>query len=325
MNEFENFIKKINDAKNIVIFTHTIPDGDAIGSSFGLASALKKLNKNVCVVLQDKILDEYTYFNLDEFLKYEVPENVDLMISTDCPILDRIGKFSAQFKDFPNTVAIDHHISFESFAKLNYVNSNSSSACEFLYDIFNECRIPIDKQVAEFIYLGILRDTGGFMHSSTTPSTFRATADLLEKGVDLENINRHFMLTTTLKTTLLLKTALENLIMSNYGKIAISTISSQELKQNNAKVENTGGIIGNLLAINTVEVAILITEVQPNVHKVSIRTKKLDANDIAKDFGGGGHKKASGCQMYGQKNKVLNALLKSAESRLLKSEEVRLL
>lgn len=318
MNNFQIFKEKIDDAKNIVIFTHIIPDGDAIGSSFGLASALKNMNKNVCVVLSELVLDEYKYLNLDEFLRYEIPENVDLMISTDCAILDRIGKFSAIFNDFGNTIAIDHHVSFDSFAKLNFVSPESSSACEFLYDIFNECNIAIDKQVAEFLYLGILRDTGGFMHSCTTPSTFRVAANLLEKGIDLENINRHFMMTTTLKTTLLLKTALENLNMSNYGKIAISTISCQELKQHNATVENTGGIIGNILAINTVEVAILVTEVQPNVHKVSIRTKNLNANEIANDFGGGGHIKASGCQMYGKRNKVINALQKASEARLLK-------
>lgn len=310
--------KKVEQARNIIVLTHTIPDGDAIGSSFALVSTLRSLGKNAFVVLPEPIVEEYKFFDINDLVRYDIPEKVDLIISTDCPTLDRLGVFSTQFKNCENTIAIDHHLSFESFAALNFVNPKSSSACEFLYDILTECDYKINKEIAEFLYLGILRDTGGFMHDCTSSHTFNIASDLLQYGIRSEAINRHFMLTTTFKNVMLLKTALENLNIFNYGQIAIATISNKDLKRYEAKVDDTGAIVNQVLAINTVQVAMLVTEIEFNTYKVSIRSKSIDANDIANDFGGGGHKKASGCRMYGELGKVINALKRASEERLKK-------
>ena len=308
--------QNISSAKNIAIFTHILPDGDAIGSSCALACLLQNMGKNAKVYLQSPIPDEYKYFFIDDIVAYEVPKNLDLVIIADCADVDRLGNFSRFVKNAEKSIAIDHHKTFVPFAKHNFVSETSSSASEFLCDIFNNQSLSLDKRIAEFLYLGILRDTGGFMHDCTSSHTLRVVADLLDYNIDAENINRHFMMRTTYKTTMLLKVVLNNLSFYNFGKIAISNISKAELDSYNALVEDTGGIIGHILSIDTVEIAVLITEASPNVHKVSIRSKyNLDASDVAKDFGGGGHKKASGCQMYGQIQKITNALVKAIQRR----------
>ena len=318
MNEDFSIIKDlINNANNVAILTHILPDGDAIGSSCALATLLQELGKKSKVYLQAQLPEEYQYFFVSDLIEYKKPENVDLIIITDCAGIDRVGDYSNLIKKCDNTLAIDHHKTFMPFAKHNFVSIGSSSASEFIYDILMNQDFIIDKRIAEFIYLGILRDTGGFMHDCTTSHTLRVVADLLEHKIDAENINRHFMMRTSYKTTMLLKTALNNLQMYNLSKIAVSFISQDDLKKYNAVVEDTGGVISHILSIDTVEVAVLITEASPNVHKVSIRSKNnIDASEVAKDFGGGGHAKASGCQMYGQIFKIINALVKAIQKRI---------
>ena len=309
----------IDKSKNVAIFTHLLPDGDAIGSSCAMALMLRNMGKTAHVYLPSTVLEEYNYFNVEDIICYEYPNNYDLIIATDCADKDRMGDYSHIFNNFKNSIAIDHHKTFQDFASVNFVSPESSSACEFIFDIMNECGYEITKSVAEFLYLGILRDTGGFMHDCTSPHTLRVTADLLEYGIDAENLNRHFMMRITLKNAMLLKTVLNNLQLFDDGKIAISTISNKELKSYDASIEDTGGLISHILSIDKVEVAVLITESNNNVHKLSLRSKyNVDASEIAKDFGGGGHTKAAGCQMYGKIEKIVGVVRKSIEKRLTK-------
>ena len=317
--DFCKFKEMIINANNIAIFTHILPDGDAIGSSCAIATMLRNMGKNAYVYMPSKVLDEYYYLNIENIIRYEFPKEYDLIIATDCADIDRIGDYSSVFKNFTNSIAIDHHKTFQNFANINFVSSQSSSACEFLFDIMNECGYEINKEIAEFLYLGILRDTGGFMHDCTTPHTLRVVANLLEYEFDAENFNRHFMMRISFKNAMLLKTALNNLQLFDDGKIAISTISNKDLKNYNANIDDTGGLISHILSIDKVEIAVLITESTCGVHKLSLRSKyDVDVSDIAKDFGGGGHCKASGCQMYGKIEKIVGAVKKSIEKRLIK-------
>ena len=316
--EYDKLIEMIDKANNIAIFTHLLPDGDAVGSSCAVATYLRSIGKNATVYMPAPVLDEYKYFDVDSLISYNKPTNFDLIITTDCD-RERVADFNIITGGFNNIIAIDHHKTFCPFATLNFVNCESSSACELVYDIFEKCKFKINKTVAEFLYLGILRDTGGFMHSCTTPHTLRIAAELLEYGIDAENINRHFMMRITYKNAMLLKVALNNLNLFGNKRIAISSISKKDLAQYDAKVDDTGGVISHILSIDSVEIAVLITEASNNVHKISFRSKyDVDVSDIAKDFGGGGHAKASGCQMYGKIENIISSIKKSIEKRLIK-------
>ncbi len=316
----EKFKEYIEQSKNIAIFTHLIPDGDAIGSAFGLAKLLKKLGKKVKVYLPSNLPEEYKYFNILDYLSCDNPlnNNFDLLIATDCGAYDRLGDYSKYFLSHSKTIVIDHHISFEPFAKLNLLSVESSSASEFVYDLICQCNYEIDKEIAELLYLGILRDSGGFMYSCTTPHTLRAVANLLEYKIDYENINRYFMMRSSYEKTMLLKVVLNNLKLFLNNEVVISHISMDELCMNKATIEDTGGIIAQILSIDKVQVAVLITETTKNVHKVSIRSKfEVDASQIALEFGGGGHKKASGFQITGKIDNIITKIIKSIEKRLV--------
>ncbi len=307
-----NIIKeKVENANDIAIFTHIIPDGDAIGSSCAFAQCLQNIGKNAKVYIQEKLSDEFEKLNIGDLISYDAPQNADLVIITDCSNSERVGIYEPFVKESKNSIAIDHHIAFNNFAVCNFVNVNSCSACEFLFDIFSDVGFKIDKRMAELLYLGIIRDSGGFMYNNTTSHSHDVTARLFDLGIDFERINRRYMNTISLKTSMILKTALNNLAFFDNNRFAMSTITLQELKKYSANINDTGVIIGHILSIEPVEVAVLATEVNKNVFKVSIRCKfDVDANLIAQEFGGGGHKKASGCQIFGTREKVVEEFLR---------------
>lgn len=307
-----NIIKdKVAVAKNIAIFTHIIPDGDAIGSSCALAQCLQKMGKNAKVYIQEKLSDEFEKLDINDLITYDAPKNADLVIITDCSNAERVGAYEQFIKESKNSIAIDHHIAFNEFAVYNFLNTKSCSACEFLFDIFSKIGFQIDKRMAELLYLGIIRDSGGFMYDSTTSHSHIVVAKLFNLGIDFKDINRRYMGTISMKSAMILKTAFNNLNFFENDRFAISTITTQELQKIGADINDTGVVVGQILSIEPVEIAVLATEVSKNIFKVSIRSKyDFDANMLAKEFGGGGHKKAAGCQLYGTREKIVDDILK---------------
>lgn len=304
--------EKINDAKKIVILTHIIPDGDAVGSACLFAQYLQTIGKDAKVYFQEKLNKDFLKLNIDDLITYQEPKDFDLIICVDCANSDRLGKYEPLVKSSINSIAVDHHISFSEFASCNFLNAKSSSTCEFLYDIFQELHYKIDNRMAELMYLGIIRDSGGFMYDNTTSHTHYVVGKLIDIGIDFVRLNRQFMNTLSMQNALVLKIALNNLEFHNHCKFAISTITKSELRSIGATINDTGIVVSQLLSIEPVEVAVFATEVYDGIFKVSFRTKyDIDANAIAKVFGGGGHAKASGCQIYGTRGKVVDALLKT--------------
>ncbi len=307
-----NIIKeRVAAAKSIAIFTHIIPDGDAISSACAVAYWLQQIGKNAKVYLQEKLCDEFGKLDINDLITYDTPQNIDLIIITDCAKSERVGIYEQMVKESKNCIVIDHHTSFSEYATYNFLNTASCSTCEFLYDIFSNIGVKIDKKMAELLYLGIIRDSGGFMHNNTTANSHIVVAKLFEIGIDFDYINRRYMNTVSLKGIMVLKTALNNLEFFIDNRLAVSTISVQELQKIGANINDTGIIVNQILAIEPVEIAILATEVSENVYKVSIRSKfDIDVDMIAREFGGGGHSRASGCQIYGTRKKILDELLR---------------
>ncbi len=313
-----NIIKeKVVNAREIAIFTHIIPDGDAIGSSCAFALCLRNMGKNAKVYIQEKLSDEFEKLEINDLITYDAPKSADLVIITDCSNSERVGIYEPFIKESKNSIAIDHHIAFNNFAVCNFLNAQSCSACEFLFDIFTEIGFQIDKRMAELLYLGIIRDSGGFMYNNTTSHSHVVAAKLFDLGIDFEDINRRYMSTISMKGAMVLKTALNNLAFYENNRFAVSSITAQELQKFDADINDTGAIVSQILSIEPVEVAVLATEVNKNVFKVSIRSKyDVDANLLAQEFGGGGHKKAAGCQLFGTREKIAEEFLKIIRKHL---------
>ncbi len=247
-------------------------------------------------------------------------ENYDLFLSLDCGSIDRLGSAQAIFEKAKKTVCIDHHISNTKFADDNYVYADASSACEVLYEMFDEDKISL--KTAEALYLGIVHDTGVFKHSNTSEKTMMIAGKLLSKGVSSSQIiDGSFYQKTYHQNQILGRCLLESFLVLN-GKCIVSTLSKKIMDFYEVTSSDLDGIIDQMRVTEGVEVAVFIYETDSQDYKVSMRANgDIDVSKIAVYFGGGGHVKAAGCSLKGVMHDVINNIVRHIDVQLKGQEE----
>ena len=314
--------KILEQADKIAIGGHVRPDGDCVGSCMGMYLYIKENfpDKHVDVYLED-IPESFKFLKDIDVLRHEIDETekYDLFICQDCGDKERLGFSAPLFDSAAHTFCIDHHISNQEFAEKNYVIADASSTSELVYNLFDKEKISLN--IAEALYLGIVHDTGVFQYSCASPSTFRAAADLLEKGVDAPTlIQKTFYEKTNAQNKILGRALLESMLFMD-GKCIASYIKKRVMEFYGITPKDLEGIVSQMRNTEGVEVAVFMYEIEPNVYKVSLRaTNDVDVSRVAQKFGGGGHKKAAGLTMSGSPHDVLNNISKEIELQLEKQK-----
>ena len=293
----DNIRESISNSNSILILTHENPDGDAIGSSLGFMHALKKIGKEVTVLIPT-INPMYSFLPGFNEIKSEIEDykNYDLCIALDSSDLERLHVCKPYFELIENTIVIDHHITNQNYADVNYVNAVASSTCQNLIIVLAAMDISIDKEIAECIYTGILTDTGGFRYNSQ-PETFEFAGMLAETGIDISKIYRLVFDMTTERRTRLLCRALNRLELLEDGKIAYTYITAEDVEELQNADGDQEGIVNYGRNIEGVEVSIFVRE-KGDKYKVSLRANEyVDVSQISAKFAGGGHLRAAGFEM----------------------------
>lgn len=292
---FKEIINKIKDSTSIIIFPHIILDGDSIGSAAALQRALIKCGKQACIQIEEEIPEYLQFLTIDLDNKQQC-KTPDLCIAVDCSDMERLGQRLNVFRSGKTTVNIDHHPTNSFFADLNYVDDTASATGEIIFDLIKELNIEFDIEIAEAIYSAISTDTGSFKYSNTTPRAHIITAELLDLGIRLNDINVELYQNMRLEKLRLESEVLSTLDIICNGKAASAYVTQEMLKKTGATMDETEGFIEILRNIQGVEVAIFFKEMNQNEIKVGLRSKKYaDVSKIAMKFGGGGHVKAAGC------------------------------
>ena len=295
MNNNINFIReKINAVKNIVIAGHTNPDADAIGACIAFYYALKQKDKNVYLILED-YSEKFNFIPGKENLYIGDYNNIeaDLFISLDCGDLDRLGSIKEIFNKM-ETINIDHHISNNNFADINYVDINSSSTSEIVYNILNNWCI-IDNNIAACIYAGLLNDTGGFRYTNTTSRTLSIASEILKYKFDFTNIYNTLFYSRSFLEIKLMGEALINSELLFNNKFVFSYLSYETINKYNATYKEVNGISEYLKGVSNTMISAFLYEKNRNEVKVSLRSEDVfDSAKFAMNFNGGGHKKAAG-------------------------------
>lgn len=310
--------KILKDAKTIAIGGHIRPDGDCVGSCMGLYQYIRDnyKDKKADVYLED-IPESLKCLPDVGKIRHEIPADVryDLFISLDCGDKERLGFSGTLFDTAARTYCIDHHISNLGFAQEDYIVPDASSTSELVYNLLEDEKISLDTATA--LYLGIVHDTGVFQYSCASPSTFRAAARLLEKGVDGPKlIQDTFYEKTYAQNQILGRALLESILFMDKRCIA-SYVTKKTMDFYGVGIKDMDGIVSQLRLTKGVEVAIFMYEVETNVYKVSLRSKdRIDVCKIAKYFGGGGHRKAAGLTMAGTYRDVINNLSEQIEAQM---------
>lgn len=293
---FKQIIEALNTSKQILIFPHINPDGDAIGSAAALYKALIYTGKDVHIFVEE-LMPQYLQF-LSEGCIYELPNdfNPDLCIAVDCSDIGRLGKRFEPYSKGKKTINIDHHFTNTFFADINYIDDNAGANGEIVYEFLKALNVEIDKYMAEALYTAISTDTGSFKYSNTTQNTHLVAAELLNRGVDLNHISVELYQNIRLEKIRLEAKVLDNLSIFANGQAVSAYVSQKILTETGGKMDETEGIIETLRNIQGVEIAVLFKEMDEHDIKVSFRAKKsADVSKIAMNFDGGGHVKAAGC------------------------------
>lgn len=325
--DIQDLKKELSTKKKIVIVTHKNPDGDAIGSSLALFIYLKKQGHNVQVIVPNEYPD---------FLKW-MPQNASILIyekhktKANKIILEAELLFTLDFNAFARAgdmqeilekatapfVLIDHHQQPDNYAKYTYSDVTICSTAQMVYHFieFMDGLDVLDKEIATTIYTGIMTDTGSFRYRSTSSTTHRVVADLIDHGADNAFIHESVFDNNSPEKMKLLGVALRNLKIIPEFRTAYITLSQHELDANHFKKGDYEGFVNYALSIeNVILAAIFVESKEDGLIKISFRSKgNFSVNKFARNhFEGGGHDNASG----GKSNRSLEDTISYFISKL---------
>lgn len=297
LKDLHALVKKSN---GIIIAGHINADGDDISSQLALGEYLRFLGKKYIIAWQEDVPRSFLFLpkieSISNILKNPVrPEDFDLAIVVDCGDLERIGEVRKLLYPGLKVVNIDHHRSNTQFGSLNIVEEKASSIGEILYYFFNLNRIPINRDMAAFLYVSIVSDTGSFRYDNTSQGVHYIAAELLEKGINPSDYNINLFQNKSLPYIKFLTLVMNRMELIQDDLIAISYLNYEDFQ--NQQNDETDGIIEYLGMLHNVSVYVLIKEKKPNFYTASLRSKNnVDVAKIAAGFNGGGHLRAAGCR-----------------------------
>ena len=312
MNSLEEIAKRIKQAKNVAIFTHMRPDGDAFGSSLALSTALDNLGIANEVCVESDIPSNLAFIAGLEKVQKQPSKAYDLWVSVDCSDVLRFGALTDEFYRAQNkkidTINIDHHISNPHFAKYNYVRECSAN-CMNVAQLIEYLGAPFDKKTSEYLTIGLLTDSGNFSHDDVTEETFSLAAKLVNAGVDIRYYHYNLFKKQTKARAALHALTMSGMRYYHDDRFALIVISQENMKKCGADHGMTEGFVDFPLNVDGVEVAASIMEIKPRQYKISLRSKEYaDVNQVAATFGGGGHIRAAGCMLFGEVEEVIDRL-----------------
>jgi phosphoesterase RecJ-like protein len=325
--EFQKAKRALLDAKKICIMSHRGPDGDAVGSNLALRIALENIGKEVTSACVDPLpADSLFLKSAEKFVQNFSYENFDVIVSVDCGAL-KLVKFhetkpeilSAQ-KPFIN---FDHHESNNHFGTINPVDPRACSTAIILYKFFTFAEWHISIDIATCLLHGVYFDTGSLMHSNTTPEVLEACGKLMLKGANLKKIVKELFHTTPVNKLRLWGRILERTYI-NDDDVTVSAVNKQDYEACDATSKDTGGIIDFLNAVPGSKYSVLLSEDERGLVKGSLRTQRDDVNlsDIASQWGGGGHAKASGFGIEGRLKPVMSWKIVNETGEEVETKEI---
>ena len=312
--EVNQILQILEEAKTVCIAGHVLPDGDSIGSQLALTYALRALGKKVYCWNVDEIPDKLIFLDPEGLMrKPRTGCSFDAVISLDCASFERLGPLGEKITSRKHFINIDHHESNTRYADINWVVGNASSTGELIFQLMQSAGCPVTPIIAASLFTAIATDTGSFLFLVTTPETFEMAGKLLEFGVDLEDVCEEVYQSYPIARVKLLRQILNNFKLTEDNKIAYYWLRPLDYSRSGAEREDSEGLIDHIRAIAPVVVAVQFEEMASEVIRVSMRSKNLnvDVSEVARLFGGGGHRGASGATIQGTRLSVQRKVMKA--------------
>jgi bifunctional oligoribonuclease and PAP phosphatase NrnA len=292
----------IEQSQNIFLTTHEGTDGDDLGSLLAMREALLNFGKTVVSGVMGGVPSSLQFLSGTEHVLDQMPENdYDLFITFGCNKLNRTRMDEGKFAN-KKIINFDHHPDNTEFADVNVVDAKMSSVAELVYHFLAYKKITISKDMATAILTGIFTDTGGFKHANTTTSALEVASLLLKRGAKIDKIAYQTMGKKRPSAIKAWSKALEHTRIDPEKQMVFSVLTEEDLKSIGASDEDLEGFVELINHIPTARFALLLRQSGDEV-KGSLRSehhKQVDVSEIARNFGGGGHKLASGFKIKGR-------------------------
>jgi bifunctional oligoribonuclease and PAP phosphatase NrnA len=300
--DWSPFVEFVRSHQKFLIMTHVRPDGDALGSEIGLACALRQLGKTVRVAVASDVGPRYEFTNTvaTPIERFRAPgdefRGADAIIVVDTGTWGQLGDFGPFMRSMAcGKAVIDHHRTQDDLGGLRFVDTTAEAAGRLVYEATVALGVPLTAEAANALFLALATDTGWFRHSSVEPRTFDLAEELVRAGARPTPLYDALFGQSSLAQMRLVGRALERMQATAGGRIVHTEVRLSDYPETGAVPSDTEDLINYPRAVAGVEIALVFIEQKDGGTKVSFRGKEAhDVGKLAEQFGGGGHKMASG-------------------------------
>lgn len=317
----DNLLRRLRQGNRFLLTSHVNPDGDAIGSALGLARILRRLGKSVTVWNRDATPSIYRplpgsdRIHVGEEPPAGFPGTFNAMVVLECPSLDRTG-LEQHLGRLP-LINIDHHLGNQLYGTINWVDPSAPSVGEMVYRLARALSADLDEIAATCLYLTLVTDTGSFRFSNATAVAFETAASLVNLGAQPAQVSEWVYETQPAGRIRLLGELLRGLELHCDGRIASVLLTPEMYRQAGAEEGDSEGLIDHPRTIAGVQAVAMFRQREDGSFKVSMRSRgKVDVQQVALSFGGGGHHNAAACEVPGDLAEVRKHILGALESAL---------
>jgi phosphoesterase RecJ-like protein len=296
----ERVLERIREDSRFVLVAHEGPDGDALGSLVGMQGLLTALGKDSQMFIASADLPlpyEYRFFTLQGLICTPPTDIAQrTVVFLDCGNIDRNS--ACVLQQGRHLLNIDHHHDNTRFGTLDHVVPGASCTAEIVWDLMHGLGVRPTPEVARALYVGLITDTGRFMYENTGPRAHEMAAELIGAGVDVQDVYRRLYEEMPAAKIALLALALGRMRRFDSGELTLAALSAADFREARAQDSYSEGIIDHLRAVQGTKLAALVRELsgEPGRRKVSLRAidDEVDVSAIAREQGGGGHRRAAG-------------------------------
>ncbi len=312
----EAVVAVLRGATRPLLFCHRSPDGDTVGSALALSMALQSLGSAPTVVCPDPLPRSLLFLPASGTVGTTLPPDADLLVTVDISDPGLLGPMRAdltRLRAGRTLLNIDHHASDTEYGDVNLVDVSAASTAEIVYDLIGALGVVIDRPMATELLTGIINDTHSFQNSNSSARALTTAAALVDAGADPSGISHQLLLQRRPQAALLWGQALATMRLDEQGRVASAEATNLMLAQCQAEVTDLDGVVEFLRGIDGVDLAFLLkpTADGDSHFKASIRTtERVDAVELTAPFGGGGHRRAAGCDLAGPADVARDALLR---------------
>jgi phosphoesterase RecJ-like protein len=295
---------RLKESYRALLTCHRNPDGDAIGSALALAELAQMIGVETAIVNRDAtpanllLLPGADRIITAEDLPADFPDAFDLVITVECPGLDRTGFPGLTRRPILN---IDHHPSNAGYGVVNFLDPESPAVGEMVWRLFGELGVQPSPTAATNLFVALSTDTGDFRYSSATGRAFRTAGEMVDAGANPPVVANWIHNNRSLASVRLLGESLRTLRIMGDGRLALITADREAFRHAQAGPEDTEETVNVPRSIAGVDAVAYFKQWEPGIVRVSLRSRgAVDVQAVAAGFGGGGHKNAAGCTIEGE-------------------------